>query len=167
MQNIRMIFSERHQDIRRRMGSNDSPLTADDSRASERGAAATEFVLILPILLLIIAGIMGFGQLLYTKLALEGAAWSGARHAVATLNQDRGIHQAYLGTRYALAGFGLNADKAQANVTVWGQWGRGVQTRARVCYTVPSPPVPFGEVFAPQQICAAQTLPVYKWKSKW
>ena len=167
MQNIRRALGERRQEIRRRIGSIDSPLTADDSRASERGAAATEFVLILPILLLIIAGIMGFGQLLYTKLAMESAAWSGARHAVATLNRDRGIHQAYLGARYALAGFGLNPEKAQATVTTWGQWGRGVQTRARVCYTVKSPPVPFGEIFASQPICAAQTLPVYRWKSKW
>lgn len=139
----------------------------DDPHASERGAAATEFVLILPILLIIIAGIMGFGQLLYAKLAMEGAAWSGARHAVATVNQTRGLKQAYLGARYALDGFGLNPDKAQATVSVWGQWGRGVQTRARVCYTVQSPPVPFGDVFAPQLICATQTLPVYKWKSKW
>ncbi len=139
----------------------------DDPRGAERGAAATEFVLILPILLLIIAGIMGFGQLLYTKLAMEGAAWSGARHAVATLDQDRGLTQAFLGARYALDGFGLNPDNAQATVSIWGQWGRGVQTRARVCYTVPSPPVPFGDIFAPQQICGTQTLPVYKWKSKW
>ncbi len=167
MQNVKVLFVGTQRLVRQRCGSIDPPLTPDDPCASERGAAATEFVLILPILLLIIAGIMGFGQLLYTKLALEGAAWSGARHAVATLNRNRGIQQAYLGARYALEGFGLKADKAQANVTVWGQWGRGVQTRARVCYTVPSPPVPFGEVFAPQQICAAQTLPVYKWKSKW
>lgn len=62
MQNIRRALGERRQEIRRRIGSIDSPLTADDSRSSERGAAATEFVLILPILLLIIAGIMGFGH---------------------------------------------------------------------------------------------------------
>jgi hypothetical protein len=167
MQNIGKTLREMTQNSRWRIGRNDTLLMADDSCASERGAAATEFVLILPILLLIIAGIMGFGQLLYTKLAVEGAAWSGARHAVATLKQDRGIHQAYLGARYALDGFGLNADKAKAYVLVWGQWKRGVQTRARVCYTVQAPPVPLGEVFVPQQICATQTLPVYKWKSKW
>lgn len=167
MQNIGKTLRAMTHHGRRRISLNAAPRRADDSRASERGAAATEFVLILPILLLIIAGIMGFGQLLYTKLALEGAAWSGARHAVATLQQDRGIHQAYLGTRYALAGFGLNADKAQAYVTVWGQWKRGVQTRARVCYTVPAPPVPLGEIFVTKQICATQTLPIYKWKSKW
>jgi hypothetical protein len=165
MQNIRRTGRARSQNWRRLIVFD--PATLDDSCASERGAAATEFVLILPILLLIIAGIMGFGQLLYTKLAMEGAAWSGARHAVATLNRDRGIQQAYVGTRYALAGFGLNPNKAQATISVWGQWNRGVQTRARVCYTVPAPPVPLGEIFTPRQICATQTLPVYKWKSKW
>ena len=160
MQKIKSLFNE----IQRRA---QPQLGFADPQMSERGAAATEFVLILPILLVIIAGIMGFGQLLYTKLALEGAAWSGARHAVATLDQTRGVKQAYLGARYAIDGFGLNADKAQATITVWGQWGRGVQTRARVCYKVQSPPVPFGEIFTPQQICGTQTLPVYKWKSKW
>lgn len=133
----------------------------------ERGQAYVEFVLVLPLFLIVIAGVVGFGQLLYTKLALEAAAWSGARHAVATLDQARGVQQAYLGARYALDGFGLNPDHAAAQVSVWGAWGRGTQVRARVCYGVPSPPVPFGQILAPQQVCASQTLPVYRWKSKW
>lgn len=133
----------------------------------ERGQVYVEFVLVLPLFLVVIAGVVGFGQMLYTKLALEAAVWSGARHAVATLNQSRGVQQAYLGTRYALDGFGLNPDHALTQVSVWGQWHRGVQVRARACYTVPSPPVPFGQVLAPQQICASETMPVYRWKSKW
>ncbi len=155
------------QNIRQRVRLARRRMRALDPQTAECGAAATEFVLILPILLLIIAGIMGFGQLLYTKLALEGAAWAGARHAVATLNQNRGLTQAYLGARYALDGFGLNPNQAQAEATVWGQWGRGVQTRMRVCYSVSSPPVPLGDLFTPRQICAAESLPVYQWKSKW
>ena len=133
----------------------------------ERGQAYIEFVLVLPLFLIVIAGVVGFGQLLYTKLALSGAAWSGSRHAIATLNQARGVNQAYQGVRYALDGFGLNPDHAQTQVSVWGAWGRGTQVRARVCYAVPSPPVPFGQILAPQQVCASQTLPVYRWKSKW
>jgi Flp pilus assembly protein TadG len=135
--------------------------------ALERGQAYVEFVLVLPLFLIVIAGVVGFGQLLYTKLALEAAAWSGARHAVATLDQARGVNQAYQGARYALDGFGLNPDHAAAQVSVWGAWGRGTQVRARVCYAVPAPPVPFGQILAPQQVCASQTLPVYRWKSKW
>jgi Flp pilus assembly protein TadG len=133
----------------------------------EAGQAYVEFVLVLPLFLLIIVGVVGFGQLVYAKLALEAAAWSGARHAVATLNQNRGLQQAQLGIRYTLNGFALNPDHAVTQVSVWGQWGRGQQIRARVCYAVPAPPVPFGDRLPPSTICGSQTLPVYKWKSKW
>ena len=133
----------------------------------EAGQAYVEFVLVLPLFLLIIVGVVGFGQMLYAKLAMEAAAWSGARHAVATLNQNRGLQQAQLGIRYTLDGFALNPDHATTQVAVWGQWGRGQQIRARVCYAVRAPPVPFGDRLAPSTICGSQTLPVYKWKSKW
>jgi hypothetical protein len=137
------------------------------SNARTKGQAYVEFILVLPLFMMIIAGVVGFGQLLYTKLAMEAAAWSGARHAIATLNQSRGISQASLGERYALDGFGLNPDNARSQVTIWGAWGRGTQVRVRVCYNVPMPPVPMGQALAPQQVCASQTMPVYKWKSKW
>ena len=132
-----------------------------------RGQSYVEFVIVLPLFLIIIAGIVGFGQLLYTKLATEAAAWSGTRHAVATLNQQRGLNQAYLGARYTLAGFGLNPDKAQMQARIWGQWGRGTQIQVQACYDVPAPPVPMGDVLSPGRICSRQTMPVYRWKSRW
>jgi Flp pilus assembly protein TadG len=122
---------------------------------------------VLPLLLLIIAGITGFGQQMYVKLAVEAAAWSAARHAVASLNQGRATNQAFVGARYALSGFGLNPDKAQAHIVVWGQWGRGTQVRAVVCYDVPSPPIPLGESIIPRRICARQTMAVYRYKAMW
>lgn len=131
------------------------------------GQAYVEFVIVLPLFLILIAGVVGFGQSLYTKLALEGAVWAGARHGVATLNPTRGTQQAYLGARYTLSGFGLNPDRAQVQALVWGQWGRGTQIQVRACYPVPSPPVPMGRVLAPNRLCAAQTMPVYQWKSRW
>jgi hypothetical protein len=137
------------------------------SNEKSKAQAYVEFVLVLPLFLIVIAGVVGFGQMLYTKLAMEAAAWSGARHAVATLNQSRGVSQAYLGVRYALDGFGLNPEHATTQVNLWGQWHRGVQVRARVCYNVPAPPVPFGQILVPQQVCASETMPIYKWKSKW
>ncbi|CAG0977833.1 hypothetical protein PLCT2_01729 [Planctomycetaceae bacterium] len=137
------------------------------SSEKSKAQAYVEFVLVLPLFLIVIAGVVGFGQMLYTKLAMEAAAWSGARHAVATLNQSRGVSQAYLGVRYALDGFALNPNHATTQVSVWGQWHRGVQVRARVCYNVPAPPVPFGQILAPQRVCASETMPIYRWKSKW
>ena len=92
---------------------------------SQRGQAYTEFIIVLPLFLIIIAGVIGFGQALYTKLAMEAAAWSACRHAVATLNQNRGVEQALRATRYTLSGFGLNPNNARAQVIYWGGWGRG------------------------------------------
>ena len=136
-------------------------------RRSINGQAYLEFLFVLPLLLLIIAGVVGFGQLLYTKLAVEAAAWASAREGIATLNQGRGLGQSYLAARYTLDGFGLNPEHAQQYMKIWGQWQRGTQLRARVCYRVPAPPVPLGSLFLPSTICASETLPIYQWKSKW
>jgi Flp pilus assembly protein TadG len=137
------------------------------NKRGKSGQAYVETLLVLPLLLFIAAGVVWFGQVIYTKLALEGAAWSGARHAVATLDPQRGSSQAFLATRYGLDGFGLNPESAQASMTVWGRWGRGTQVRSTVCYNVPPPPVPFGDMFAGRRICAQQTMAVYRWKSDW
>jgi Flp pilus assembly protein TadG len=140
---------------------------ATTSHDSQNGQSYVEFIIVLPLFLIVIAGIIGFGRLLYTKLAVEAAAWSGARHAVATLDRDRGINQAHQATRHTLSGFALDPDSADTHVTVWGQWGRGTQVAVRVCYTVPPPPIPMGDTLLSSQICAEQTMPVYRWKSEW
>lgn len=51
------------------------------SSHSQTGAAAVEFALILPILLLIVFGIFAFGQFYSEYQILQGAAREGARHA--------------------------------------------------------------------------------------
>lgn len=48
---------------------------------SERGQAAVEFALVLPILLLLVFGIIDFGRILYTKNALTSLSQVTARHA--------------------------------------------------------------------------------------
>jgi Flp pilus assembly protein TadG len=131
-----------------------------------KGQAYIEFIIVLPLFLVIIAGVIGFGQLLYTRLAVEAAAWAGTRHAVATLDEERGVSQAHLAVRYALDGFGLNPGSASVSVG-YGGWGRGTDVATLVCYDVPSPPVPMGEIIAPQEICAWQIMPTERWQSRW
>jgi len=133
----------------------------------ERGQAYVEFIIVLPLLLLLIAGIIGFGQMIYVKLATEAAAWAAARHAVSTLNPDRGPAQAFVASRYALQGFGLNPDSARATLWAYGGWNRGSRIQVQVCYDVPPPPVPYGDYMLPSRICSTQTMPVYRWKSRW
>lgn len=48
-------------------------------RRSERGAAAVEFALVLPLLVLLAFGIIEFGRLYYVQTTLSGAAREGAR----------------------------------------------------------------------------------------
>jgi Flp pilus assembly protein TadG len=60
------------------------------SKLRERGAAAVEFALVLPLLLLVIGGVVDFGRALYTEIILTNAVREGARAAVmstATLTQ--------------------------------------------------------------------------------
>lgn len=47
--------------------------------ASERGAAAVEFAIILPVLLMLVLGIMEFGRAYNTQLSLTNAAREGVR----------------------------------------------------------------------------------------
>lgn len=47
--------------------------------ASERGAAAVEFAIILPVLLTLVLGIMEFGRAYNTQLSLTSAAREGVR----------------------------------------------------------------------------------------
>jgi Flp pilus assembly protein TadG len=52
------------------------------NRAGERGQALAEFALVLPLLLLLIAGIIEFGRAWNIKQAVTDAAREGARYAV-------------------------------------------------------------------------------------
>ena len=136
-------------------------------RRRERGQSYVEFVIALPLFMIMIAGVTWYGQALYTRLAVDAAAWSGCRHAIASLNPQRGQMQGSLGARHTLSGFGLNPDSAQVHIMNWGQWNRGTQVQVQVCYNVPAPPVPWGDVFSPAQVCAQQKMPVYQYKSRW
>ena len=56
-----------------------SPRTASADRASERGAAALEFALVLPLLVMLVFGIIAFGRGYNAKVELTGAVREGAR----------------------------------------------------------------------------------------
>ena len=60
-----------------------TPLARD-----ERGAAAVEFALVLPILVVLAFGIIDFGRLLYTYNNLTSAVREGARFAAVQTKED-------------------------------------------------------------------------------
>jgi Flp pilus assembly protein TadG len=63
---------------------------------NERGAAAVEFALVLPLLVLLVAGIAEFGRAYYLQATLSGAAREGAR-AMALTNSVAGARTAVRG----------------------------------------------------------------------
>ncbi|BDZ54376.1 TadE/TadG family type IV pilus assembly protein [Agromyces marinus] len=57
-------------------------------RSRERGAAAVEFALIIPVLLLLVLGVMEFSRLYNQQISLSNAARSAAR--VMAISNDQG-----------------------------------------------------------------------------
>jgi Flp pilus assembly protein TadG len=78
------------------------------SKENERGAAAVELAVILPLLLLILFGIMEFGRAYNVQVSLTQAAREGARYA-AVHYQDGGLDVAgtALASAPALDGLGV------------------------------------------------------------
>jgi Flp pilus assembly protein TadG len=52
------------------------------SGSGERGAAAVEFALIVPLLLAVVFGVIGFGRVFSTQIDLSNSAQEAARYAV-------------------------------------------------------------------------------------
>ena len=65
------------------------------SRAGERGAAAIEFALILPILVILVFGVIEFGRVFNAQISITNAAREGARYMA--------IHNSAPGARTAAA----------------------------------------------------------------
>jgi Flp pilus assembly protein TadG len=57
------------------------PRHAVDGRSRERGAAAIEFAIILPVLLLCVLGLIEFGRAIWTQATLDHAVQAAARCA--------------------------------------------------------------------------------------
>lgn len=80
----------------------------DVSRETQRGQAILEFILILPLLLLVVAAVWEYGRVFEAQLVATNAAREGARYA-STNGTTTGFDPSEVATRvedYALTGFG-------------------------------------------------------------
>jgi Flp pilus assembly protein TadG len=78
---------------------------ARDRREAQRGAAAVEFALVMPLLLLLVFGIIDFGLMINEKTVVANAAREGARDG-AISRKEAVIRSAVTGS---LAGLASNA----------------------------------------------------------
>ncbi len=85
--------------------------------SSDRGSAAVEFALVLPLLLMVVLGIVEFGLLLYREAMLATASREGARAGVVlrTPKPTAGDIQAVV--QNVLANAGVSSDRTSITVT--------------------------------------------------
>jgi Flp pilus assembly protein TadG len=105
------------------------------SRASERGAAALEFALVLPILLMLAFGIITFGRAYHAKVSLAGGVREGAR----ALALGKTAAEAQAATIDAAGGLDITAaDIATSSCPAGGADGTAhVEASYDLDYTIP------------------------------
>lgn len=82
----------------------------------ERGAAAVEFALVVPLLLLLVFGIISYGMMLSFRQGLTQAASEGARAAAVTLVDDDKREAAASAVDEVLGGYGISCALAAGNL---------------------------------------------------
>jgi len=116
--------------------------------AGPAGQAYIEFLLLLPIALLLIAGVIFFGRVLYVQIALENAAYDGLRAGIASLNSGREVQQAQDAVKWTMAGYHLDARDARTQVGGY-LGGRGHLMFVKVDYYVTVGDILFVDRFFP------------------
>jgi Flp pilus assembly protein TadG len=104
--------------------------TRSDSRSDtrfDRGAAAVELAVVLPLLLLLVFGIIDFGRMLNSQITVSAAAREGARWAA--------VNQGGIAARVVTASPGLSP--APSTTVVSGCTGGVPGSNARVTVTYP------------------------------
>lgn len=81
----------------------------------QKGAAAVEFAVILPLLLALVIGIIDFGHLFWHQCALTNAAREGVREAVKGGGNVNWVVTSYINSYYTQVGFPSPTVSTQVN----------------------------------------------------
>jgi hypothetical protein len=109
-------------------------------RTRERGQAAVELALVLPLFMLFILAIVAFGRTIYTHLAVITAAGDCATLAAQSTNPYHAIAQGNIARERSLANFNVSQQVTTAGIVAYGgQSSHGVTTPDRYACQVGYP----------------------------
>lgn len=99
------------------------------ARPGERGQAAAEFALALPILCMLLLGIIAFGQMIWTSMDLVSATRDGARRA-AVARADTSLPPDTQ-VRNVIKSSLDRTDPAKVGITISGSWSQDAPITVR------------------------------------
>lgn len=137
---------------------------------SENGQAYIELVMVLPLFLIVIAGLIFFGRVLYVKIALDMASYDACRAAVEALKPGDGVSQGTVAGQETLKGFYLNPAGAKVAISPAGGWARGTPVRCDASYDLFVGDIPGVSGFARGTgvpLASTTWSRVELWRSEW
>ena len=135
----------------------------------EQGQALIEMLIALPLLLLILAAVIGFGRVLFVALAVDQAAFTGGHYAAESLNPYQAAYQAYRATSMNLTANGIDAEPMAWQLDAAG-WQRGGTVTNYAGVAVPVNDIPLAPLlFGSDRVTLWQgaTFRIERWKSRW
>ena len=137
----------------------------------EAGQALYETALVLPVLLVLLVGVILFGPLAYTRLAVDAASYDCVTAAIeAVSDENQAVYQGRVAANRTIQGFRLNPGHASVFIWTNGSWGPGAQMVCQVDYDFKAVRIPGVSTFFPGSggILSGETaLAVESHKSDW
>jgi hypothetical protein len=133
---------------------------------SERGSAAVEALLVAPVLLVLVALVVGGGQLTLDQAAVRAVARESGRMAVTALTPTEAVERGEARGKEVAAGYGLDASRLGLSINP-GSFGRGSDVEVDVTYTVELSTLPaFGLLPGSAQLSANHIEPIDRYMSR-
>lgn len=137
----------------------------------EEGFALTEFALVLPLFIVLAAGVFYFGRITYAKIAADMASYDCVRTAAEALDAGHGQAQGLRAAQDTIEGFYMGGAPPRVVVYAPNGWKRGRQVRCRVSYGISLKGVPLIHLLASSKpkfkVVSETALRIEEYKSRW
>ncbi len=133
---------------------------------SERGSAAVEALLVAPVLLVLVALLVGGGQITSDQAAVRAVARESGRMAVTASTPSEAVELGEARGGEVAAGYGLDASRLGVSINT-GSFERGSDVEVGVTYTVELSSLPaFGLLPGSARLTATHTEPIDRYMSR-